>query len=179
MDYLKAVQYIPHVDLQDNIIGKVERWEAHKKGILHRAFTISIKYKDYFILQHRKHPVFDSVYDLSISSHPLYTGDSLEDILTAIYRTLKREWHLDKEHLTNKPYYVGKCHYQAKDTLSEYQEHEICHIYTCEVKELSLPDFETAYGFSLYTKDQIKDATNPLFSLLAPWVHSMIKEGLL
>lgn len=179
MDYLKAIQYIPHVDLQDNIIGKVERWEAHKKGILHRAFTITIKYKDCYILQHRKHPVFDSVYDLSISSHPLYVEDTLEDIHAAIYRTLKREWQLDKDHLAIQPYYVGKCHYQAQDKKSEYQEHEICHIYTCEVKDISLPDFETAHGFSLYTKKQVVDSTNAIYPLLAPWVHTMIKEELL
>jgi isopentenyl-diphosphate delta-isomerase len=28
------------VDVHDNAIGTMEKWEAHEKGLLHRAFSI-------------------------------------------------------------------------------------------------------------------------------------------
>ncbi len=95
MDYLKALYYIAHVDKQDNIIDKVERWKAHEKGILHRAFTLSIMFEDTLVLQHRKHPVFDGIYDVSISSHPFYINESLQDPLDSIYITLALELNIE------------------------------------------------------------------------------------
>lgn len=179
MDYLKALQYIAHVDSNDTVLGKVERWEAHEKGILHRAFTLSIMFEDTLVLQHRKHPVFDGIYDVSISSHPLYVDDTLQDPLDAIYRTLAREWHIEQPQLVGPPEYKGKIYYQAADPYSRYQEHEICYIYTCELKKIIMPNFETAYGFSLQTPKQLRNPKNPLTPLLAPWVKKMIEENLL
>lgn len=179
MDYLKALQYIAHVDRNDTIIGKVERWKAHEEGILHRAFTLAITFEDQLLLQHRKHPVFDGIYDITISSHPIYIEDTLEDILHAAYRTLVREWSIKKDDLIVQPSYVGKFYYQAPDPHSKYQEHEICHVYSCEVKKLLIPSLESAYGFSLQKKEQIQDTANPLAPLLAPWVKKMIEEKLL
>lgn len=179
MDYLKALQYIAHVDSNDAVIGKIERWEAHKKGILHRAFTLTIKYKGHILLQHRKHPVFDGIYDSTISSHPVFIGEDLQDTMDAVYLTLQREWDIQKKDLAVQPHYKGKCYYQAKDTHSPYQEHEICYVYECDLSHIKLPNFDTAYGFSLQPIDQIKDPNNILYPLLAPWVKKMIEEELL
>lgn len=179
MDYLNALQYLAHVDHNDTIIGKVERWEAHEKGILHRAFTLTLTYQNQLLLQHRKHPVFDGIYDVTISSHPIYIGNTLQDHHEAIYKTLMREWNIGAQHLSSKPHYQGKFYYQAADPHSRYQEHEICYVYTCELKNLTLPNLETAYGMSLQSAEQIKNENNPLYPLLAPWVKQMIKEDLL
>ncbi len=179
MDYLKQTQYIAQVDTEDTVLGSIERWRAHEDGILHRAFTLTIKYKNQLLLQHRKHPVFDNIFDVTISSHPTYNENTLEATIDAVYRTLRREWNINKNDLLKAPDYKGYCYYQAQDKRSKYKEHEICHVYTCEVKELSIPDLTSAYGFSLQDEDLIKDSNNPLFPLLAPWVHVMIKNKLL
>lgn len=179
MDYLKQLQYIAHVDKNDTILGPVERWEAHEKGILHRAFTLTIQYQDQLLLQHRRHPVFDGIYDVTISSHPLFIENTLEDPMNAVYRTLYREWGIKKQNLAIQPTYKGKLYYQAHDPRSKYQEHEICHIYACKVKNLSIPSLDAAYGFSLQTIEQLGNKNNPLYSLLAPWVQAMQKENLL
>ena len=71
MDYYKQKQFLAQVDKNDRILGKIEKWEAHKKGVLHRGYTCILIYKGSYIFQHRKHPVFDGVFDLSFSSHPL------------------------------------------------------------------------------------------------------------
>ena len=90
MDYYKAIQYLAVVDREDNIIGKMEKWEAHKKGVLHRAYTAILQYQDNIILQQRKHPVFDDVYDLSFSSHQIYNKDLLQTNEEALFEGLLR-----------------------------------------------------------------------------------------
>ncbi len=179
MDYLSTLQYIAAVDQEDKIIEKVERWKAHKQGILHRAFTLTITYEDQLLLQHRKHPVFDGVYDVTISSHPIYNGNQLEDMEDALYRTLQREWNIKIKDLVAAPSFKGAFYYQASDPRSDYQEHEVCHVYTCQLKVLSLPNLDTAYGFSLQDINQIRNKDNLLYPLLAPWVQKMITQNLL
>ncbi|OGK14978.1 hypothetical protein A2774_01005 [Candidatus Roizmanbacteria bacterium RIFCSPHIGHO2_01_FULL_39_12c] len=71
MDYYEQKQFLGEVDKQDKIIGQIEKWEAHKNGILHRGYTCILTYQYKVLLQHRKHPVFDGVFDLSFSSHPI------------------------------------------------------------------------------------------------------------
>ncbi len=166
------------VDENDNIISRIDRWEAHQKGLLHRAFTLSIFFENKILLQHRKHPVFDFTYDTTISSHPYYEGDTLMQMEDAIAQTLHREWHIDQHQIKTPPLLQGKFTYQAKDPWSQYIEHEVCHVYTCEINQLTLPDAETAYGFTLLTKEEIKKRES-FARLLAPWVKEMIKHGLL
>lgn len=179
MDYFKEKQYIAEVDSDNNIIGKVEKWKAHKKGILHRAFTVAISYEDHVLLQHRKHPVFDSVFDSTISSHQLYMGDTLQTDEQAVMSTLTREWNIKQSDLVDGLHKKGNIYYKATDSKTEYIEHEICHIYTCTIKKLPLPNLEFAYGFTLQNIESIKNKSNPLFPLLAPWVVAAIQENLL
>src|SRR3989338_3874832 len=126
MHYYKQKQFLAQVDKNDKILGKIEKWECHKKAILHRGYTCILTYEDNYVLQHRKHPVFDGVFDLSFSSHPICHpefisgSDSKKQMLKraivlsdneriqhdkiglqtmeeAIYEGLKREWNLKKE----------------------------------------------------------------------------------
>lgn len=148
-------------------------------GLLHRAFTVAIRYQDELLLQYRKHPVFDQVFDVSISSHPIYKEDVLQKDLEAIYDTLKREWDFTQEDILTTPVYKGKVQYKARDSRSEYIEHEICHIFECEVKTLKLPNLECAYGFCLKKNEDIRNPFDPIYPLLAPWVHAAIEKNLL
>lgn len=179
MNYFDQTQYIAQVDKDDNIIGQIEKWEAHKKGILHRAFTVAIIFENQILLQHRKHPVFDMVFDTTISSHQIFDGDKLQSDEEAVLNTLQREWSITENDLLIKPQLKGVLYYQAKDSMSEYVEHEMCHIFSCSIKELKLPNLEFAYGFSLQKVEDIKKQSNQLYPLLAPWVQKTFEEGLL
>ena len=106
MDYYQQKQFLAQVDKNDKILGKIEKWECHKGAILHRGYTCILTYKDNYILQHRKHPVFDGVFDLSFSSHQIYVNDILQDDLAAIYDGLKREWNLEKNDLKAVPKFI-------------------------------------------------------------------------
>jgi len=178
MDYYKQKQIIARVDKKGEIIGKIEKWEAHKKGILHKAFTVALVYKDKFVLQHRKHPAFDGVYDLTISSHQLYLNNNLENTFDATYKTLKREWDLEKKDILSLKL-EGAVYYKARDTKSEFIEHEYCEILTVKVKKLPPPVFDYAYGYSLITKKELLNKKSRIYPLLAPWVLKMIEKNLI
>lgn len=173
MDYYKQVQYIAEVNKQDAVIQKVEKWEAHQQGILHRAFTVILKYDDRYILQHRKHPVFDGCFDLTFSSHQIYENDKLQDDLTAIYSSLKREWNLMISDLVKKPKKAGEVYYKEKDPQSGFYDHEIDYIYEAELKKIPSPNYDFAYGFSLVKKEDLSKNFKINF---APWVKKIIQK---
>jgi len=172
MNYYQKIQYLTQVDKNDNILGKIEKWRAHKNNILHRGYTTILYYKNKIILQRRNHPIFDKVFDLSFSSHQVYINDKLQDNILAIYDGLKREWNLNKNDLIQSPEFITKFYYQAKDPSSEYAEHEIDYIYIVNLKTIPKPNLTYAYGIELINSSEIKKLSK-LFPNLAPWV---IKE---
>ena len=169
MDYYKKELFFAEVDKNDRVIGKIERWKAHKEGILHRGFTAVLTYQDKIVLQHRKHLAFDGYFDLTFSSHQIYVNEKLQADLEAINETLKREWNIDQTGLTGKLKYLGIFYYKAKDPNSIFTEHEIDYIYKAELKNLPTPNPDFAYGFELVDKQNIKNFKT------APWVKDITK----
>lgn len=169
--YYKQIFYLPEVNNKDIILGKIERWKAHKEGILHRGFTVILTYENKYILQKRKHIAFDNLYDLSFSSHSRYVNNLLIDDQTAIKETFEREW---KKVIYNyNPKFLGTVYYKSKDKKSIFTEHEIDHIYKTELKELPVfhPDF--SYGYELLSKNEILKTNNNLFT---PWTEKILKK---
>lgn len=177
--YYKQKQMIATCDKNGNITGEIEKWEAHRKGILHRAYTVAIIHKNKLLLQHRKHPAFGGVLDATISSHQLVINGQLEDTIDSTYKTLEREWNITKKDLVKSVRNDGWVYYKAKDKFSEFWEHEVCDILVAEIKTLKEPNFDFAYGYSIVTMDELHDKTTLLYQNLAPWVKVMIKKNLL
>jgi len=178
MDYYKKKQYLAQVDNKNNIIGKIEKWEAHKTGILHRGYTVILTVGEEIILQLRKHPVFDHVFDLSFSSHQTYQENTLQDDVSAIYEGLFREWLVKKEEIIETPVFLRTIYYKEKDIKSGYIEHEIDYIYHVELKKTPSfsPDF--AYGFTMIKKSEIQNAIKQLTFPTAPWIKELLKHRL-
>lgn len=176
-DYYKKKITIARCDKKGQILGPIERWEAHRKAILHRAFSVVIFYKGKYIVQYRKHPVFDGVFDVSSSSHQIYKAGHLQDTIEAVYQCLEREWQLTKKDLLVQPKDLGTVYYKARDKFSIYSEHEVCNVVVCTTKILPPIVEEVSYGYLLLDK---KNLSSPRIApLLAPWVKAMIKEKLL
>ncbi|KKP52891.1 MAG: Isopentenyl-diphosphate Delta-isomerase [Candidatus Roizmanbacteria bacterium GW2011_GWA2_33_33] len=169
MDYYKKELFLAEVDKDDNVIGKIERWKAHKEAVLHRGFTTILTHQNKIVLQHRKHLAFDGYFDLTFSSHQIYINEKLQTDLEAINDTLKREWNIDKTGLVSELKFLDKFYYKAKDSNSIFTEHEIDYIYITELKNLPTPNPDFAYGFELVNKLQIKNFKT------APWVKEIIK----
>ncbi|OGK22099.1 hypothetical protein A2866_04585 [Candidatus Roizmanbacteria bacterium RIFCSPHIGHO2_01_FULL_39_8] len=203
MDYYKEKQFIAYIDKNDKILGKIEKWEAHKKGTLHRGFTAILTYENQYLVQHRKHPVFDKVYDFSFSSHQIFPpllssratlsdpelveGESkgsrgiyLQSNEEAIYTGLKREWNIEKKDIKSEPKFLKKFYYKAKDPNSDFTEHEIDYIYKVELKKLPSPNLDFAYGSKLIDKKEILNSEFLILnSNVAPWVKIMIEEKII
>jgi len=169
MDYYKKQLFLAEVDRDDNILGKIERWKAHKEAVLHRGFTAILTYQNKIVLQHRKHLAFDGYFDLTFSSHQIYINEKLQADLEAINETLKREWNIDKTGLVSELKFLDKFYYIAKDPNSIFTEHEIDYIYQAELKSLPTPNPDFAYGFELINKQNIENFK------MAPWVEDIIK----
>ena len=163
------------VDKEDNVIRRIDKWTAHKTRVLHRAFTVCLFFKDQLILQHRKHPVFDGVYDLTCSSHPYFKNGQLQEMNEAVLETLKREWNVKKTDLISPINSKGSIYYKAKDPLSIYWEHEICYLFVVQIKRLPTPNFDFTYGFSLFPKELITNHLQPITKSFAPWVPPLLK----
>ena len=175
MNYYDRLQHLAVVDAQDKITGKVEKWEAHRRGVLHRAFTLGLIYQGHYVLQHRKHPAFNGYLDLTISSHPLYRENGVQTDREAIYETLKREWFVQSADCVTDLKLLGKFYYRATDARSRLTEHEWNHVYTVELKSLPLPNYDYAYGHSLVSKEELYDRTHPIGQILTPWTIEALK----
>jgi len=176
MDYYKEKQFLAEINEQDEIVGKIEKWEAHKKGVLHRGYTALITFEDQLILQHRKHPVFDNVFDFSFSSHQIYKGAVFQDSVVAVLNGLGREWGVHAEDVIDDIKLIKKIQYKAFDDASGYYEHEIDYIYAVEINRIPNPNYEFAYGFYTIHKNNIDKLIDArIQSLLAPWAHKIIK----
>ncbi|MFA5135940.1 MAG: hypothetical protein WC489_00940 [Patescibacteria group bacterium] len=177
--YYHEKQELAAVNENDTIIGKEEKWKLHKEGVLHRGFTAILHVGKQIILQHRRHPVFDGVYDLSFSSHQTYREDRLEDDVDAVYTGLDREWHVKKPDVLTPPLFLGVIHYQAKDEKSGYTEHEVDHIFAVNLRTIPKPNPDFAYGIHILPKTQVMMHQIPHNLTLAPWVSKIIEKGLL
>lgn len=110
------------VDENDNAIGTMEKMEAHRKGLLHRAFSILIfNSMGQLLLQKRSWKKYHSggLWTNTCCSHPLPD----EDIENALRRKLKQEMGIDV-----KPQFSHKFIYRT-DLENNLTEHEYDHVY--------------------------------------------------
>lgn len=176
LDYYKQKQFIARVDRDGKVLGEIEKWEAHRKGILHKALTIALIYQGKYVIQHRKHPAFDKSWDVTSSSHQLFINGVLQTSEEAALECLKREWKLEESDLMGPPQNHGPIYYKAKDPKSEFTEHELCDILIAEVKNKPIPNLDFAYGMSIVSLQELLDAKSKTYKKLAPWVKKMIEE---
>ncbi len=176
LNYYKEKQLIAKVDENGKVLGVIEKWEAHKKGILHKALTVALIFNGKFIVQHRKHIAFDKVYDVTSSSHQLFINGKLQTTEEATINCLEREWNLNKKYLKNLKN-LGAIYYKAKDKSSEFTEHELCDVITVEIESKPEPNLDFSYDALLVDKQELTDKKSRIYKNLAPWVKVMIEEN--
>lgn len=110
------------VDENDNPIGTMEKMEAHRKGLLHRAFSILVfNSKGELLLQKRSPKKYHSggLWTNTCCSHPRPN----EHIKDALRRKLKQEMGIDVT-----PEFSHKFIYKT-DLENNLIEHEYDHVY--------------------------------------------------
>jgi isopentenyl-diphosphate Delta-isomerase len=111
------------VDEQDNSIGTMEKMEAHRRGLLHRAFSIIVfNSQGQMLIQKRANTKYHSggLWTNACCSHPL-PGES---IAQATRRRLKFEMGIDVQ-----PEYAYKFVYRTPLD-KNLVEHELDHVFT-------------------------------------------------
>jgi isopentenyl-diphosphate Delta-isomerase len=111
------------VDANDNVVGTLDKLEAHKAGTLHRAFSILLfNSKGEMLLQKRAHSKYHSggLWTNTCCSHP----SPEETIEEATRRRLKFEMGIDMQ-----PEFVYKFIYKAPLD-HNLIEHELDHVFT-------------------------------------------------
>jgi isopentenyl-diphosphate delta-isomerase len=115
------MEHVVLVDESDNEIGTMEKMEAHRKGVLHRAFSILIaNSKGEWLLQKRSWKKYHSagLWTNTCCSHPL-PGETME---AATERKLEQEMGM------RAPLeYSYKFMYKAP--LGDLIEHELDYVY--------------------------------------------------
>src|SRR4051812_27158481 len=87
---MKETEYVILVNEQDEVIGQTEKMEAHKKGLLHRAFSVFIFNRHgEMLLQRRAATKYHSagLWTNACCSHP-FPGEPTQQ---AAVRRLKEE----------------------------------------------------------------------------------------
>lgn len=110
------------VDKNDNPIGTMEKMEAHRKGLLHRAFSILVfNSKGQMLLQKRSWKKYHSggLWTNTCCSHP----QPNENMETAMRRKLQQEMGIDAI-----PEFSHKFIYKI-DLENNLTEHEYDHVY--------------------------------------------------
>ncbi|MFO0703649.1 MAG: hypothetical protein U0525_02905 [Patescibacteria group bacterium] len=177
--FYKKELFICQVDKDDKIIGPVERWKAHRENILHRAISVVVYYEDKVFVQHRKHPLFDGYFDITIASHQFFENGKAQDDISSVYQNLLREWNVTRNDLKKDPEFIGKIYYMSPDWDTEFHEQEFDYFYKVDLKDMKLPIMDYCYGFSLLPLDEIKKGKHGILPHVTPWTKKAIEDGVL
>lgn len=139
------------VDENDNAIGTMHKLEAHRKGLLHRAFSIFIFNTDgKLLLQRRAESKYHSggLWTNTCCSHP----SPHEDTLEAARKRLKFEMGMDAP-----IQYILKFTYKSPYD-NQLTEHEIDHIFIGETDDVPVinPDEVSDYKY-MFIPDVVTD----------------------
>ena len=117
------MEHVILVDKEDNVLGTMEKMEAHRQGILHRAFSILLfDSSGRILLQKRSDGKYHSsgLWTNTCCSHPL-PGETLEE---ATRRRLMQEMGIDLQ-----PIHSFAFLYKAQLDKGLI-EHELDHVFT-------------------------------------------------
>lgn len=138
------------VDPQDEVLGLMEKLQAHENGLLHRAFSVFLfNEKGEMLLQKRAAEKYHSPnqWTNACCSHPREN----ESYLDAAKRRLNEELGIESE-LTERFHFIYKA-----DVGQDLWEHELDHVFTgiydgdfnlnpdevSEIKYMSIADLNT------------------------------------
>ncbi|RZL18620.1 MAG: isopentenyl-diphosphate Delta-isomerase [Pedobacter sp.] len=139
------------VDNEDNVLGTMEKMDAHVLGKLHRAFSVFIFNKDgELLLQQRALEKYHSggKWTNTCCSHPRLGEDTLDAAHRRLWEEMGMKCHLQ---------YAFNFTYKA-ELLDGIEEHEYDHVYFGVSDEFPVPDPEevSAYKYlslNLLAKD--------------------------
>lgn len=157
----KTDEYVVCVNEHDEPTGRMEKMEAHVKGVLHRAFSVHLYRYDQgqlqFLLQKRAQHKYHSagLWSNACCSHPRWN----EPILDACHRRLREELNIETPIQLHT---AGTFIYRAQLDHGLI-EHELDHVmYGCFHGETPHPNMDEASELKWFSVDAITSDALPL-----------------
>src|SRR4051794_22260886 len=149
------------VNERDEALDQMEKIEAHRKGLLHRAFSIFIfNSKGEMLLQQRAFGKYHSggLWSNACCSHPSPAQDILEAASCRLTEELGFSTRLEE---------IFDFIYRAE--FGELTEHEFDHVFAGEYEGEIHPDKNEVIDFSYLTMEEIASALEKYPSRYTAW----------
>ena len=161
------------VDEKDNVLGTMEKLEAHRLGLLHRAFSIFIfNSKNELLLQQRADEKYHSggLWTNTCCSHP-QPGDDL--IYSAIKR-LKNEMGIEVDSLELKSHFIYRAEFP-----NALVEHELDYIIFGYSDLDPVLNPEEAKAFQWISLDELKKQIHLHPNNFTFWLKEILERKLI
>ncbi len=164
---------IIQVDKKDKEIKRVEKLEAHQKGLLHRAFSVFIIGKKGFLIQKRASQKYHSgnLWANACCSHPVTEGDIKKEAQKRLFEEIGFSTELKK---------IGEESYKVEvgDLIENEYDHLFLGIYDGEVKPN--PEEVSEYAWLSILELEKEISQNP--TKFGPWfleIYPKVKEKII
>ena len=151
------IEYLYHVDKKDNIIGKVERNDAHSNNLLHRAGVVLVFDSKQCICLAMRSPIkkiCPNCIDSVCSFHVKYGQTNLEAAKTELF---------EETGIRSKPEYLGKL------LLDENPDHMIVAVFSIVTDEKLSLDPAEATSYDFYNSDDADELIKN--EKITPWLR--------
>lgn len=152
------------VNEQDEMLGTMEKYEAHRQGLLHRAFSIFLfDAEDRVLLQRRARTKYHSasLWTNTCCSHPR-PG---EQLLRAAERRLREEMGLSAQ-LELRFNFTYKA-----DVGNGLIEHELDHVFFGRTNDTPRPDPTEVQDWRYAEVDELSAELEAHAERFTPWLH--------
>lgn len=152
------------VDERDALIGSIEKMEAHRKALLHRAFSVFVfNNREEMLLQQRAFEKYHSggLWTNSCCSHPRFG----EDTQSAAARRLREEMGFETP-LKKIFDFVYKA-----DFANGLTEHEFDHVFVGYYDGKIMPNSKEVHDFAFMSMPDIEEAMQKDPERFTVWFH--------
>ena len=166
------------VDENDHEIGVMEKMEAHRKGTLHRAFSVFLfNGKNEYLLHQRTHDKYHSagLWTNTCCSHPRPN----EQLLDGAHRRLREEMGIECE---LKKMFQFTYHADVGNGLAE---HEVDHVFYGFYDAVPRPNAEEVQDWKWMNEEELKaqlshhpENFTTWFRIAAPMVIDFMKHNI-
>ncbi|CAI8230926.1 MAG: Isopentenyl-diphosphate Delta-isomerase [Methanobacteriota archaeon] len=172
------------VDSQDNIIGPVSKYEAHRDdGVRHRAFSALIFNQDNKLLIQKRSGdkiTFPGVWANTCCSHPLYVEGEMDSathvgVANAAIRKLPQELGIDSSIFSTKDFnLIGRFEYSSIAE-SGWIEHEIDYVIATHADLVINPNKNEVSDYKWLSKEELEEFCLDESNIIAPWFLAIIE----
>lgn len=158
------------VDRSDHQIGLCEKLETHRRGLLHRAFSVILYRDDQILLQRRNLSKYHSggLWANAACGHPRPD----EPTVSGATRRLKEEMGLS---CTLRP--IGSTIYRA-ELDHDMVEHELVHLFAGICVDEPSPDPDEVMDWRWYSVKQFRKHVESS-SAYTFWIREYVRRGLI